>query len=250
LITGAGSGIGRATAVLLAAEGAMIFATDKDVDRATEAAREVAEAGGRAVALELDVRVEDDWRSAIERVEAEAKRLDVLVANAGIALAKAVDETSMEEWRNVMAVNLDGVFLGVKHAFRAMRRGGRGSVVIVSSASGARAQAGVSAYCASKAGVRLLARSAALEGAAAGIRVNTILPGGIATEMWSSQAFFLSLVDEKGGEAEAFASLAKETPLGRFGQPEDVARAILFLASDAAAFVTGAELTIDGGYSA
>jgi NAD(P)-dependent dehydrogenase (short-subunit alcohol dehydrogenase family) len=190
LITGAGSGIGRATALLLAAEGGRVFATDKDADRAAETAREVAEAGASAVALELDVRVEEDWRSAIERVESEAKRLDVLVANAGIALARPVEETSIEEWRNVMAVNLDGVFLGVKHTFRAMRRGGRGSVVIVSSASGARAQAGASAYSASKAAVRLLARCAALEGAPAGIRVNTILPGGVATEMWSSQPFF------------------------------------------------------------
>ena len=160
---------------------------------------------------------------------------------------------SLAEWRRVMEVNLDGVFLGLKHTINEMRRGSGGSVIIVSSVSGIKASAGASAYCSSKAALRLLARTAALECAESGdaIRINTVHPGGVKTPMWRSMAFFKDLVDEHGGEEAAFRSMEVENQAGgRFAEPNEIAQAILFLASDESSFVSGTELVVDGGGSA
>jgi 3(or 17)beta-hydroxysteroid dehydrogenase len=271
LITGAGSGIGEATAFLFAAEGVRVAITDVDGDRAATVAARIG--GARAAAMAgkaamaamagaegeaatgvtaraLDVRVEEDWEAAIADVVERWGRLDVLVASAGISHARPVWEMSLEEWREVHAVNLDGAFLGVRHAVRAMRAQGQGgSIVLVGSASGVRPSAGAAAYCSSKAGLRMLAKAVALECAADGIRVNTVVPGGVKTPLWEGMPFFQELQREHGA-AGAWDVIAAGTPLGRFADPAEVAAAILFLSSDEAACITGTDLVVDGGYTA
>jgi 3(or 17)beta-hydroxysteroid dehydrogenase len=203
------------------------------------------------MAIPLDVTDEGSWTEAVAVASNRWGRFDVLVANAGISVARPISEMTLDEWRRVMAINVDGVFLGTKHAVSAMRRYGHGgSIVIVSSASGVKAAPGASAYAASKAAVRLFAKSVALEVAADGIRVNTVLPAGVQTPMWKSTPFWEQLVGEHEGEAGAWQALAASTPLKRFAQPVEVAQAILFLTSDAASYMTGSELLVDGGFTA
>lgn len=251
LITGAGSGIGMAAALRLGAEGARVAVTDLDGTRAEEVAGLVREQGVESISRALDVRVERHWEAAISEIVQRWGGLDVLVANAGVSFAKPVWEMSLEEWRDVHAVNLDGVFLGTKHAIRAMRERGRGgSIVVVSSASGLKASGGASAYCSSKSGVRLFAKAVALECAAEGIRVNTVVPAGVVTPMWESMPFFEDLKREQGGEEGAWRALAAGTPLGRFAQPDEIAAGIVYLSSEEASYVTGTDLVIDGGFTA
>jgi 3(or 17)beta-hydroxysteroid dehydrogenase len=240
LVTGAGSGIGRAVAVRFAAEGARVVVTD--LRRA--AAEETAALIQGAEALELDVTDESHWKRAVR------EPLDVLVANAGVSFARPVAEMTLDEWRRVMAVNLDGVFLGVKHCLPAMGDGG--SIVIVSSASGMKATPGASAYAASKAAVRLFAKSVALEVADRRIRVNTVHPAGVETPLWDEMGFFQAAVAKTGSREGAFRAMAASLPQGfkRFATAGEIASAILFLASDDATFITGTELTVDGGYTA
>ncbi len=250
LITGAGSGIGQATAALFGTEGARVAVTDLDGARAEAVAEGIRARGGESIARTLDVRLEADWTAAIAEVVERWGGLDVLVASAGISFAKPIQDMSLEEWRHVQSVNLDGAFLATKHAVRAMRERGRGgSIVIVSSASGIKASAGASAYCASKAAVRQLARAVALECAGDGIRVNTVAPAGVVTPMWEGMPFFQELARERG-KAGAWQSLAAGTPLRRFADPDEIAAGILFLASDESSYVTGTDLVIDGGYTA
>lgn len=249
LITGAASGIGKATAAACVAEGARVAVTDQDSDGAERVAGRLRRQGGEAISLALDVRLETDWEAAIGAVVKRWGGLDVLVANAGISHAKPVWTMSLDEWRHVHAVNLDGAFLGIKHAVLAMRQGGRGgSIVLVSSGSGLKASAGASAYCSSKAGLRLLARTAALECAADGIRVNTVVPGAVQTPMWKTMPFFQDL-EREHGEAGAWQAIATGTPLGRVAKPEEIAAGIVFLSSDEASYMTGTDLVIDGGYT-
>jgi 3(or 17)beta-hydroxysteroid dehydrogenase len=252
LVSGGASGIGKATAHLLADEGVRVLVTDRDASGAERVSREIAEAGGMARPYKLDVTVESDWQTATAAAVDAWGHLDILVANAGISFAKPVTEMSLEEWRNVMAVNLDGVFLGVKHAARFMKSGRGGSIAIVSSASGAKAAENASAYCASKAAVRMLAKTMALEMSkdAPLVRVNTVLPGAVQTPMWNQMEFFQEQVRQLGSEEKVWQEMAKASPLGRVAQPEDIGRAILFLVSDDASYVTGAEIAVDGGYSA
>jgi 3(or 17)beta-hydroxysteroid dehydrogenase len=255
LVTGGASGIGRETCLLFAREGASVLVTDIDTAGAEATAQEFSEAGGRALSRRLDVTVEQDWRTAIEQVRERYGQLDVLIANAGVSFAKPVTEMSLEEWRRVMAINLDGAFLGVKHAIRAMREGRGGSIVIVSSASGLKASAGASAYCSSKAALRLLAKTAALECIEHGdnIRINTVHPAGVITPMWKTMDFWNELVKQHGSEEGAWKALGafpEKSPLKRFATPQEIAQAILYLASDDSSFVTGTELVIDGGYTA
>jgi NAD(P)-dependent dehydrogenase (short-subunit alcohol dehydrogenase family) len=251
LVTGAASGIGRATALLLADEGATVLATDLDAAGAARSAAAIRAAGGAADARALDVANEASWQAAVGAVRDAFGSLDILVNNAGISHARPVTDTPLEEWRRVMAVNLDGVLLGLKHGIRVMRETGGGVIVNVSSASGVKASAGAAAYCASKAAVRMLARVAALECAAAGdrIRINTVLPGGVKTPMWEGMDFFAELTRHEGVEG-AWRAVQQGTPGGRFAEPEEVARAILFLASDEASYVNGAELAVDYGLTA
>ena len=250
-ITGAASGIGRATAMRFSVNGADIVAADLDFPSVTELADGITNSGGRALALNLDVSVESQWEDALAETLKVFGRLDVLVACAGISYAKPVEEMQLDEWRRVMAVNLDGAFLAVKHGIRAMRGRNSGSIVLVSSASGLKATPGASAYAASKAGLNMLAKSAALECAAAkdGIRINIVVPAGVRTPLWASMPFFQELVAAQGEEA-AWAGLEASQPLGRFATPQEIAAAIDFLTSDGAATMTGSEMVIDGGYTA
>lgn len=252
LITGAASGIGRATARLLAAEGARVAVTDLHEAAARAVVDEIRAAGGEALPLALDVTDEAAWTATIQTVTAAWGRLEILVANAGIPLGKPVTETSLADWRRVMAVNVDGVFLAVKHALPLMRQGGKGSIVILSSAAGLKGLANASAYCASKGAVRLFAKSVALECAAQrdGIRVNSVHPGGVETPIWQKSALWEPLLRRHGSEEAVWQALCSGVPLQRFAAADEIAQAVLYLASDEAAYVTGAELVIDGGYSA
>ncbi len=250
LVTGAGSGIGRAAALRLAAEGAHVLASDRNLPAAEEVVASIGQQRNSAQALRLDVSQESDWVAALEKISATCGRLDSLVACAGISFAGPLAEMTLQEWRSVMEVNLDGVFLGIKHAIPALRKSSSGTIVIVSSASGIKALAGAAAYCSSKAALRLLARSAALECAPDRIRVNSVLPGGVRTPMWNTMPFFREQVELLGSEDAAWRALASGTPLGRLAAPEEITDAILFFASDASSFITGAELVIDGGYTA
>lgn len=258
LVTGAASGIGRATALVLGGAGARVCVTDLDQAGAEAVAGEVAarvEEGPRKLAagpsfpLRLDVTEEDDWKAAVDAVLDRWDRVDVLVANAGVSAASPITETTLDQWRRVARVNLDGVFLGIRHAARAMKQAGGGSIVVVGSASGTRAAPGAAAYSASKAAVAMLTRSAALELAEHGIRVNAVSPSAVRTPMWRAMPFFKDMVAELGEEG-AWGALAHGTPLGRVAEPEEVARAIAFLASDDASYITGVDLPVDGGYTA
>ncbi len=254
LVTGGASGIGRATALRFAREGGCVAVADLDLAGARDAVRDVEALGARGLALELDVADEAAWAGAAGAVLDAFGALDVLAHCAGISEASPVEDMGLEAWRRVMAVNLDGAFLAVKHGVLAMRRHpGRaargGSIVLVASASGLKAAPGASAYAASKAGVLMLARSAALECARArdGIRVNAVAPAGVRTRMWSSMPFFQARVAE-AGEAAAWAELEAMQPLGRFAEPEEVADAIAHLCASPTA--TGSVLVLDGGYTA
>jgi NAD(P)-dependent dehydrogenase (short-subunit alcohol dehydrogenase family) len=184
-------------------------------------------------------------------VQAQFGRLDFTVANAGISDAGMIGDYPFERWRRVMSVNLDGVFLTLKTAIPLIKAGGLGgSIVVVSSVAGVKAEPGVGAYGASKAAVVQLAKVAAKEGAADRIRVNAILPGGVETPIWRDVPFFQDLVKQHGSEAAAFEAMAgMATPLGRYARAEEVASQIVHLLSDASAMITGAAVVMDGGYS-
>lgn len=228
LVTGAASGIGQACGAELQALGANVVATDL---------------------TDLDVTQEADW----ERVLGEMPRVDILVHSAGISHAKALPEMPLEEWRRVLAVNLDGAFLAVKHALRAMIPKRAGSIVLIGSASGVKPAADAAAYCASKAALRMLAKTAALEAKPHNIRVNTVSPAGVVTPLWKTMPFWHDLVKEHGGEEGAWKALGgadpAEHPLQRMAFPAEIAKAVAFLASDDAAHITATDLAIDAGYT-
>jgi len=244
LMTGGGSGIGRAAAMLLAREGARVVVTDIDAVSAGETAAMIEAAGGVALALAHDVADEGSWEAVMRRAIDAFGRIDILVNNAGVAPAgrERVADLTLAEWRRNMAVNLDGVFLGVRAGVRAMSDGGGGAIVNVSSIFGLVGAASIAAYGAAKGGVRLLTKAVAVECGEAGlnIRVNSVHPGYIETPM---------LAGHVEGEAVR-RKVAALHPLGRIGAADDIAAAILYLASDEAKFVTGAELAVDGGYTA
>ena len=249
LITGAGSGIGRATALLMAREGATAIVADIDLHAARAVVAGITHAGYQAEERELDVADESTWQSVIGDILANHNRLDVLVNNAGISISKPVAASSLDDWRKVMAVNLDGVFLGTRQAIAAMEHGG--SIVNVASVSGIKPSAGAAAYCASKAALRMFSKAVAIECADAqtGIRVNIVTPGGVKTPMWRREKFFQALVDEHGGADEAFAALQGDAPSTQFFSPEEVAETILYLASDESVHLTGAEIVLDRGHT-
>jgi NAD(P)-dependent dehydrogenase (short-subunit alcohol dehydrogenase family) len=251
LVTGAGSGIGRATATLLAREGATVVVADFNEPAAQVVAEEIRSGGGKAEPLCLDVADEAAWEQATERVGAAHGRLDVLVNNAGIPFGKPVADTSLDDWRRVLAVNLDGVFLGTKHGIRAMQAGKGGSIVNVASVSGIKPFARASAYGAAKAAVRLLSKVAAIEcqDARNGVRVNLVTPGGVKTPMWEAMDFFRDLAARHGGTEEAFAAMAGAVPSQQFFSAEEVARTVLYLASDESVHLTGVELVMDRGHT-
>lgn len=239
LITGAASGIGAATARMLAARGAArLILVDRD---GIALARVAAELDCAHESLIGDVTDEDLWR------EADLAGLTHAVANAGIAEGQPIVETSLDAWRRVLSVNLDGTFLTLRAAMRAMAEGG-GAIVLTASVSGVKPLPGSAAYGASKAALVHLARIAAAEGAPQRIRVNAIAPGGVETPIWRTLPGFAETMQAEG-EAAAFAAMAAGTPLGRFATPDEVAAQIAFLLSDACATTTGACLLSDGGFS-
>jgi NAD(P)-dependent dehydrogenase (short-subunit alcohol dehydrogenase family) len=250
LVTGAGSGIGRATATLLAQEGAIVILTDIDPHAVEQVAWEIRNRDREAESMTLDVADESAWVAAMETILTRYPRLDVLVNNAGVSFAKPIDETTIEEWKRVLAVNLDGVFLGTKHAILAMRSRGGGSIVNVASVSGITPYPEASAYGASKAAVRHFSKIAAIECADArsGIRVNVVTPGGVMTPMWDSMGFFQELVAKQGGREAAFGVMAGRSASNQFSSPEDIAQTILYLASDESAHLNGVELVIAQGH--
>lgn len=247
LVTGAGSGIGRATALLLSQEGASVIVLDANGEAARATAEQIIGERGRAEAVTADVADEGAWQAVTDGIMSQHGRLDVLVNNAGVSFAKPVADMSLAELRRVMAVNLDGVFLGTQHGITAMRQSGGGSIINVASVSGITPSAGASAYCASKAAVRMFTRVAALECAGTGIRVNLVTPGGVKTPMWETMEFFRDLIAQHGGTEQAFAAMAGPVPSHQFFEPEEVARTILYLASDESEHLTGVEMVMDWG---
>ncbi len=251
LVTGAGSGIGAATAAQLADAGvAGLVLTDRHGEAVDAVAAGLDRAGLRLLARAADVADESAWLALEDEVRGAFGRLDYAVANAGVAHGEPLAEHRFDAWRRVLAVNLDGVFLTLRSAFRLIRAGGGGAVVVVASAAAVKAEPGIAAYAASKAGALQLARVAAKEGVADRIRVNAILPGGVETPIWREVPFFQQLVQESGSERAAFDRMAAlATPLGRYATADEVATQIIFLLSDAAATMTGAALVVDGGYT-
>jgi NAD(P)-dependent dehydrogenase (short-subunit alcohol dehydrogenase family) len=229
LVTGASQGIGRAVAELFAAEGATVYAGD---------VKPVAPAKG-IEPLTLDVTKEADWTKAVETILSKHGQLDVLVNNAGIVRAYGqIADTSLDDFNTVVGVNLTGTFIGMKAVLPAMRKAGKGSIVNFSSIWGSVGVGGAAAYSAGKGGVRNLTKNAAISYAAENIRVNSVHPGLIRTPLVEAQS------DEMN------AGIIGQTPMGRMGTPQEVAKGVLFLASDDSSFVTGTELVIDGGYLA
>jgi len=248
LVTGGASGIGRQTAELLAKHGAKLAVADMNAEGGEAACAAIQAAGGEALFVPLDVTDEAAWEAALATVADRFGRLDVLVNAAGIELVKMLHETSLADFRRVMAVNLDGVFLGTRYGVAAIGETGGGSIINISSIAGIRGYARQTAYCASKGGVRLLTKAAAVEAAENGleVRVNSVHPGVIDTAM--TRGMFGDPDD--ANRQEAWGKLARFAPMGRTGEAMDVANLILFLASDASAFCTGAEFVVDGGVTA
>ena len=240
LVSGGSRGIGAATAKLLAAEGAAVVIGDVLEEEGVRTAAEISEAGGQATFVPLDVTKEEDWARAVETAIGNYGKLDVVVNNAGISGRTTVEDTTEEIWDQVMAVNAKGVFLGTKAAIGAMRKSGGGSIINISSIYGLIGSETSTAYHSSKGAVRLFTKSAAVQYAKEGIRVNSVHPGFVDSPMTA----------RFHAEPEVRAARVDRTPLGRLGLPEDIAAGILYLASDESSFVTGSELVIDGGFTA
>lgn len=243
IITGAGAGIGAATAVRFAAEGALVIAADRDTDAAAAVVVQIRAAGGQARAASADVANEDDVQRMVQLAIDTWGRVDVLVNNAGVGGGGGVLSFTLEDFDRVIGVNIKGALLCCKHALPHMLEQGHGAIVNVASISSTCGIPGQAVYGPSKAGIWLLTRQLAVEFATRGIRVNAVAPGTIETAMIGGPVGDREL---QGG----MKFLMDHHPIGRFGKPEEVANAILFLASDEASFITGANLAVDGGYTA
>ncbi len=243
LITGAASGLGAASARRLHREGAFVVISDRNVAPGEALA---AELGERASFLALDVTQEEQWIAVLDAVIAQRGRLDALVNNAGVGVVGDIEETTLEQWRFVHAVNTEGVFLGCKHGIRVMKGQGAGSIINISSVAGLTGTPTLAAYSSSKGAVLALTRTVAIHCAQRGygIRCNSLHPCFIDTPMVDA------MVGTSKDPDKARAKLARTIPLGRLGVAEDVAAAVAYLASDDASFITGVELPIDGGFMA
>ncbi len=249
IVTGGASGIGEACAETLAREGASVLITDIDDGLGKAVVERISKAGGKAHYLHHDVRDEGAWLGIVADAETRFGRLDIMVANAGIGIMAPIETMTLADWQRQQAINLDGVFLSIKHAIPALRRAGGGSLVLMSSIAGLRGAPGLSAYSATKGGVRLLAKSVALELAHDNIRCNSVHPGIIATPIWGKIPTGAE-GNRRNAPIDATERSAAITPLVRVGLAQDIANGVVFLCSDAANYITGQELVIDGGITA
>ena len=240
LISGGARGQGAVEAKLFASEGASVVIGDilDDLGRQVEA--EIAESGGNATYVHLDVTSESQWNDAVSAAVERYGKLDILVNNAGILIRAGVEDTTGEDWDRIMDINAKGVFLGTKAAIPAMRAAGGGSIINISSVAGLQGSPASAAYSSTKGAVRILTKSTAVQYAAEGIRCNSVHPGLIYTDMTKET------LDNPEGERDWLARV----PMGRIGVSEDVAKGVLFLASDESSYMTGSELVIDGGITA
>ena len=241
LISGGARGQGAAEARLFAAEGAKVVFGDILDELGAQVEAEIRELGSEATYVHLDVTREEDWAAAVQSAVDRYGKLDILVNNAGIVSWGRLEDSSSEEWDRIMEVNAKGVFLGTRAAIPEMRRIGGGSIINISSISGLVGQDTVqAAYNASKGAVRLLTKTTAIQYASEGIRANSVHPGSVATPMTAARQ----------ADPEILRQSESRIPLGRIGQPLDIAYGVLYLASDESSFVTGSELVIDGGFTA
>lgn len=238
-VTGAANGIGRAAALAFAREGASVVVADVSEQGNQETARLIEWAGGRALAVRCDVSREEDVKAALDTAVEAFGRLDVAFNNAGVEqpITPAAD-LAQEEWDRIVGIDLRGVFLCMKHQIPLMLKQGGGAIVNTSSGAGVKGFAGQAAYCAAKFGVVGLTKAAALDYAAANVRINAVCPGIVETPMMDRFS---------GGTPEGRERVIAQEPVGRMGKPEEIAAAVLYLCSDVAAFVTGHAMVVDGG---
>lgn len=250
IVTGGGSGIGRAVVKALAAEGAKVLATDIDPDGGQATVDAVNADGGEARFLPQDVTDEGRWPEIIDAAVSAWGGLHIMVANAGIGIMTPLLDMSLEDWRRQTGVNIDGVFLSVKHSVRAMHESGGGSIIMLSSVAGLHGAPGLAGYSATKGAVRLFSKSVALECARDGwnVRCNSVHPGIIDTVIWDKLMHGGSATGANTIDPNVLARMS--VPMNRTGQAGDIANGIVFLASDASSYMTGSELVIDGGMTA
>ncbi len=248
LVAGGSVGIGEASATLFAAEGAKVAVGDVNIDAGNALVKRLCDEGHEAIFVKLDIAKEADWKAAFDAVLQKWGKVNICVNNAGISLGKDIEATTLEDWNLVMGINATGVFLGTKYAIEYMKNNGENcSIVNRSSIDGQIAESGLFAYCASKGAVTILTKSAAL---CCGekrykIRVNSVHPGYVHTALTEKEAADSGMTPD-----EYFAKVGAMHPIGYIGKPMDIAYADLYLASDESLFVTGSELTIDGGWTA
>lgn len=240
LVSGGAMGMGRTHSQLLAEEGAWVFVADMNADAGHATVEDIRKNGGKADFIALNVTKKDDWNAAVAHIVDRAGRLDVLVNNAGILILKPVQDTTDEEWDRIFDVNVRGVFFGTRAVIPAMRKAGSGNIINISSIYGIVGAPSASAYQASKGAVRLFTKSCAVDLAEFNIRVNSVHPGVIETPM----------TEGLQSDPAVWATVIGPTLLKRGAKPREVSQAVLFLASDESSFVHGAELVVDGGYTA
>lgn len=241
LITGGTSGIGSATASLFAKEGAAVVLTGRNRERGEQVAKAINETGGKAMFLRSDVRYAEECRKAVERTLERFGRIDILFNNAGVLYAKTVPECTEEEWDETIDSSLKGAFLMSKYALPDMIERGSGSIIHTSSGWGILGGDRAAAYCAAKGGLVVMTKAMAIDHGPDGIRVNCVCPGDVETPMLPDDA------RKRGMSWDDYIAGASDRPLGRVGTAEEIARAVLFLASDDSSFITGEALVVDGG---
>lgn len=256
LVTGAGSGIGRATSLALAADGAHVWVTDFDKAGADRTVEMIVQAGGKATAVKLDVRIEAEWQAAFGLTDAHHDALTVLINCAGKAILADSFSMSLEDLRLVMAINVEGTFLGMKHGIPRIAKAGGGAVINISSIMGLKGKARMAAYCGSKGAVRMMTKAIALECADLrnNVRVNSVHPGIVDTPAWhkhdAKEASMLAGSAGASGTLDVHEVAKTLVPIGVAASAEEIAETVRFLASDAARHITGAEIVIDGGMTA